>query len=135
MAHNITIDNHTYTNEVEDVDEVGDYYFTKEYKLKRCIMDGRYSIEESVHQNLKNAGFNTLYDIIENPEGVLKAISTNNKEDIRAFRRTVCINLQFFGLLPFHFSPRLVFRKCVIKKIRNTIRKDKLKILKGEDFL
>lgn len=94
--------------------------FTTEYHLKlRGI--GSMLIDEPLHQKLKNAGFNSIYDLVENLNAVLELIG-ENEEEMKNLRSGMCFVLQSVHALPMDYKEELVFTEDAIRRVKARYR-------------
>ncbi len=94
--------------------------FTTEYHLKMRGI-GAMAIDEPLHQKLKNAGFNSIYDLVENLNVALELIGENEEEmeDLRGSMWTV---LRSIHALPMDYEEKLVFTEDAIRRVKARYR-------------
>lgn len=94
--------------------------FTTEYHLKMWGIDIMV-IDKPLYQKLKNAGFNSIYDLVENLNVALELIS-ENEEEMKDLRSGMCFVLKSIHALPMDYKEELVFTEDAIKRVKARYR-------------
>lgn len=94
--------------------------FTTEYHLKIWSIDVM-AIDEPLYQKLKDAGFRTMYDLIENLNVALELIG-ENEEEMKDLRCSVLNVLQGINALPMDYKEELVFTEDAIRRVKARYR-------------
>ena len=96
--------------------------FTTEYHLKIWGIDIT-AIDGPLYQKLKDAGFNSIYDLVENLNAVLELIG-ENEEEMKDLRSGMSSVLKSIHALPMDYKEELVFTEDAIRRVKARYRMD-----------
>lgn len=105
----------------------GEDYTTVENTLKRFdITTNKFPFAPGLSERLNKAGFDNLYDIVENMNGALEAVGTD-EEYMVIFRKCICFYLEAYGILPAEFDRQYALEENTINMIKERYKKNTFK--------